>query len=311
MACWELANNRQVPSRSILVSVLMSSETDRSNRQRPLRRYSLRTLLVVLTLVSIWMGWFFNAVRQQQKTVAKIQELGGTVHYDFQVNSIGELLDDPEPPEPAWIRNLGVDYVATVASVNLENARIRDVDFLSGLTGLRTLDLDRTNVDNLAPLSGLKDLKVLILDNTQVQDLGPLQNLGELQRLSIRNTSVSDLTALSTLRQLQSLHAQNVPISDVRPLANLKSLDLLVLDRTEVEDISALSNLMKLCWLSLDGTNVQDLSPLLDLKNLERIDIKETSVSSDQVAKFEAAVPNCHVDRVRISYEELRQSLLD
>jgi hypothetical protein len=290
----------------------MTNELDRPKCRRPLRQYSLRTFLILVTLLCIWMAWFVKGVRQQRSAVEKIRELRGVVYYDYEVDAIGEQLEAPTPPGPAWVRNhLGVDYVAAVARVNLEGAGISDVEFLSGLTQLRALDLDRTKVRSLAPLSRMTKLKLLILDHTPVRDLRPLEPLAELQRLSARRTQIVDLAPLANLSNLEFLHLQDTAVRDVSALTALGKLQLLILDRTEVSDVSAFSGLSSLTWLSLDGTNVRELDPLLGLQNLERIDIKETSVSDAQVARFKKALPNCQVDRVRLSYDDLRESILN
>jgi hypothetical protein len=46
----------------------------------------------------------------------------------------------------------------------------------------------------------------------------------------------------------------------------------------------------------MSRTDVSDLSPLADL-NLERIFIRKTKVSKEQVEEFKSAQPNCKVYR--------------
>ena len=56
--------------------------TDHHNPSKPRRRwfqYSLRTLLVLVTVLCVWLGVTVNRARKQREAVAAIQELGGTV----------------------------------------------------------------------------------------------------------------------------------------------------------------------------------------------------------------------------------------
>ena len=48
-------------------------------------RFSLRTLLVVVTVLGVWLGVQVNPVRKQRNAVAWIQEVGGTVTYDYEI----------------------------------------------------------------------------------------------------------------------------------------------------------------------------------------------------------------------------------
>ena len=65
------------------------------------RRYafSLRTLLVALTIVAIWLGWWVRTAERQKQSVAAIRELGGWVYYDFQVDEDDEFV----PSAVSWV----------------------------------------------------------------------------------------------------------------------------------------------------------------------------------------------------------------
>ena len=47
-------------------------------------RFKLRTLLVAITALGVWMGWHVMAARRQAAAVADVRKLGGWVLYDFQ-----------------------------------------------------------------------------------------------------------------------------------------------------------------------------------------------------------------------------------
>ena len=48
-------------------------------------RFSLRMLLVVVTVLCVWLAIKVNAARRQKEAVAAILSAGGTVNYDYQL----------------------------------------------------------------------------------------------------------------------------------------------------------------------------------------------------------------------------------
>ena len=70
---------------------------------KPKRRwfqFSLRTFLVLMTVFAVWFGWAMNKAREQRKAVAWVEELGGAVWYDYQVDEDGRESTPAELPGP-------------------------------------------------------------------------------------------------------------------------------------------------------------------------------------------------------------------
>ena len=79
-----------------------------SDPPKPVRRwyqFSLRTLLLVMTVFAVWLGIKIHQARQQKQAVAAIEKLGGTVYYDYQVTTDSRAWSKarakPKPPGPA------------------------------------------------------------------------------------------------------------------------------------------------------------------------------------------------------------------
>ncbi len=153
-------------------------------------QYSLRSLLVLMVLVSIGMSWFavkMQRARKQKEAVEAIKKLGGEIQYDYEVRQAGNPLPRV-PPGPAWLRNLlGDDFFASAVGVF----------FPPSVTDA-----------GLEHLKGLRQLQRLGLSGTQVSDAGleRLKGLTQLLGLSFYNsTQVSDagLAYLNRLTQLQ------------------------------------------------------------------------------------------------------------
>jgi len=152
----------------------MSTTTQPPKPKRRWCQFSLRTLLVVMTLFCVTLGIASYQARRQKAAVNKIHELGGVSLYEYN-------LDDPntmgEPPGPAWLVGLiGIDYFDDVVAVGLRDLPTTDADLelLRDLPDLRQLSIRRTNVTDagLEHLKGLKHLEYLGLEGTNVTDEG-------------------------------------------------------------------------------------------------------------------------------------------
>ena len=86
-------------------------------------QYSLRTLLVFVTLCAIACSWLavkMQQAKRQREAVAVIEKLGGWVMYDYQVDELGRIMKNRGAPRPAWLRNLlGDDFFGDVIGVGL------------------------------------------------------------------------------------------------------------------------------------------------------------------------------------------------
>ena len=75
---------------------------------------SLRSFLVLLTFVAVWLGVVTNRAREQREAVKAIEALGATVMYDWQIELLrptNRSSAHPAPHGPAWLRwFVGDDY---------------------------------------------------------------------------------------------------------------------------------------------------------------------------------------------------------
>jgi hypothetical protein len=127
-----------------------------SQTRRRYRQFSLRTFLVVLTLVCLWFGWQVNRASRQRQAVAWVLEMGGSVKCDDGAT------------------------IADAKSMRHFHGQVAVIQFID------------TQFHDLAPLASLKSLRELCLPNTQVSDLTPLANLKGLELLHIVDTQASE-----------------------------------------------------------------------------------------------------------------------
>ncbi len=172
--------------------------------EKPKRRwyqFSLRTLLVFVLLFSIGMSWFavkLQPARRQRAAVQVIEELGGWVLYDGEL----EAFLSPKSGPPPWLKKLlGPDYFADVTQVYFyEGVDAKDFDALferlKQLPELRQLAIYNSPITDaeLEHLKGMTSLERLSLVDAWVTDAGleHLKGLTKLELLQLRRTEVSD-----------------------------------------------------------------------------------------------------------------------
>jgi hypothetical protein len=195
--------------------------------KRQWMQVSLRTMLVLVTLLCVPLSLWVVPAERQRRTVAAIEAMGGAVDYvPFLAPVEGSGVSDPRASEAFPVtflrRWLPPDYFDEVLTVLLTNTRLTDAGLvhLLGLTSLQTLGLDNTQGTDvgLARLR-LTGLQQLLLGGSQVTDAGlaHLQGLTGLQHLSLGGTQVTDagLVYLQGLTSLQGLGLNHTQVADL------------------------------------------------------------------------------------------------
>lgn len=166
----------------------MSEEKPRRRRFR----FSVRTLLLLMTLVSIpfcWLGYKVRQAQQQRETVEKIGKLGGVVVYDYEPSLSYGFQHPVNPPGPQWLRSLfGVDFLADVDRVWLPfNYPVNGIVHLRSLPSLRQLTIKAVPISDsdLVHFEGLSNLEDLNLYETHVSDEGCARLQRALPKLRI------------------------------------------------------------------------------------------------------------------------------
>jgi len=175
---------------------------------RRLFRFRVSTLLILMTVCAIGMGYISNKARQQQKVVELIEHLHGYCRYQHELNRTA-------PPGPEWLRKLlGDHYFFSVGFVGLGSTKASDETLvkLKDLKNVTHLVLCNTNITDvgMAHLRYLTNISLLTIEGTQVTDAGlmHIRDFTNLECLGICNTQVTDavfihLEKMSNLRQLE------------------------------------------------------------------------------------------------------------
>src|SRR5687767_5371410 len=85
---------------------------------RRLFRFSLRTFLVFVTLVAVWLGIEVNRGRRQQAAIATIYKMGGSIEYT--TDPVGYTSEGIKTDAPAWlVKQMGDGFFGEVEIVDL------------------------------------------------------------------------------------------------------------------------------------------------------------------------------------------------
>lgn len=145
------------------------------------------------------------------------------------------------------------------------------------VTRIEWKDRDLTSLDGLKPY---RDLEVLNLaGNKRLENISALANLKKLRVLDLSYTNVSNIEPLKNLTNLEELYLSHNP--NFVWVGNLKNLHNL-----------------KVLRLTLSGINEKEscLEDLAQLKNLELLDLSQTNLSPEYVARLRAILPaKCHI----------------
>lgn len=245
-----------------------------------LRKFGLRTLLIVTALVAIGLSWLLHKqgqARDEKNLLEKVTAVRGSVTYyhncwDFETQ---RFRTDPVPG-PWVIRKLfGEDIFVRVNSLTLRYIE-EGFDFseLGKFTRLNRIDLlsppDLLGFDDLPPMPTLERFN---LTGIPVSDLRNLSGLGGLKYLSLYDCeSLESLDGIQSLKKLEDVWLNyNRSLRDIGGVAELENLRELHLDNTRVEDFDALARCKSLTYLSFVRANFPDVNVLSKLTNLETL----------------------------------------
>lgn len=223
-----------------------------------------------LYVVPIIHGVPYATWRERQMIGAAVGKVSVTVPPDHQLcfEPNRRLLDHPELMNKFDPDFLDILYISASSMDDTENQRCNQA---------------------LAYASHFKSLKEIVADRSDVTDIGLMKliNLESLQAISTMHCDVNG-SCLQSLSKLPKLHAldlwgTHIAEANFKYLPSLKVLDYLNLNQTrltavEAREIGKCISLKQL-FLAYDvSVNNSMVSSFLPLKNLEKLDLRQTSI---------------------------------
>ncbi len=157
-------------------------------------RFSLRSLLILVVLVSLPLSWVrirLDRARQQREAIETLGKIRCFVHdpYSYAMDERA-ILDEEQSAAPQWLRSLlGNDVFTTVPEVYLVDSEATDADLehVAKLVGLEMLALEDTQITDagLDHLRSMNTLREVYFSGTGVTDDGVMKLKEALPNLQI------------------------------------------------------------------------------------------------------------------------------
>ncbi|HKR04670.1 MAG TPA: leucine-rich repeat domain-containing protein, partial [Bacteroidia bacterium] len=157
--------------------------------------------------------------------------------------------------------------------------KIKDIDFVSELQKLTTLDASYNEISTVRFSEVNKNLKFLALRANPISVINSLENLKALECLILESNPISNTDFLEKLVNLRFLTLSSIPISNYNILQKLNHLKELTLTYNEISDIQFLSEIKGLQYLDLGINKISDISTLESLPGLEFLRLYSNNIS--------------------------------
>lgn len=146
-------------------------------------RVHLRTLLIGVTVLSIWLAVVVHPARQRERTIDVLKLMGSEVTFDYQWSSKHAWRPDAKSPGSPLMKSLlGDKYRANVVEIQLfagqgmrperfGDSHAKQLPQFSELEWLVLMDTKMTD-EGLSQLGSLKKLKRLDIDGSATTQAG-------------------------------------------------------------------------------------------------------------------------------------------
>jgi hypothetical protein len=302
----------------------MASILPRFMPSRRWLQFSLRTIMLFTFACALWLGWYVERARRQQRAVEAIEAEGGSVVYQHKAACPDPCAPALDPrPGPDWLcRMFGDEYFNEVIKVKLIANRsskprapsvLADLPYLEQLylegmsqeelqgsqrlTRLRRLSVESANGVDLSWFVLNRELEEIYLWPCKLTDadLRLLVEFPKLRSVQLDLDSVADLHSairhVSKLHQLEELEIISFRITDddIEPLCSLRKLNTLVLNVRKLTDqtLALLQRLPNLESLSISGGSFTRAGLDRLNKNLTHISLHTSAVSDAELTCFQ------------------------
>lgn len=201
-----------------------------------------------------------------------------------------------------------LEMLPYVRSLTINNHTLPDLNFLTSLKRLETLDLSGcqfppealkviaelpslTNLNisgcGLSTMAGLENAEKLThlnASNNTIRNLEPISKTTSLLEVNLMHNAVTGLESLSGLYYLDNLNISYNAVTDLAPLEGCSRLTRLDASNNQIAQISGIGTLPLLSHLSLDYNQLTDISQLSGCAELTELHVANNQISDISVA---------------------------
>ena len=194
-------------------------------------RFSLRSLLLFMTLLCVILGIWLERARRQHEIVTAIRDAGGYVEYEV------EDAKAIPPPAPFWhAAPYGQDLADCVESVTIDDRRL--LPHVARLNGVKTLTVADSalcddDLNSIQRMYGLKSIRLLGDEHGGFFSGNPgLHRINESYFHDEAQLSDLSLPILATVQSLEEIviHGGDYSKPAIQELARLRNLRVLYVD---------------------------------------------------------------------------------
>ncbi|KPA78867.1 hypothetical protein ABB37_05938 [Leptomonas pyrrhocoris] len=220
------------------------------------------------------------------------------------------------------VNNLGL--CAELSVLNLWSTKVtsKGIAGLRDAKSLREADLAETELTDITPLLSCSQLRTLILYKTALHTIEGVEALCNLRRLDVAETQVSSIKGLEQCKLLEILNISSTLVDDAgfKGIERAQSLKAILLSFTRITQLGALGNCthlkelhaqscpvtseglaglekaFRLVKLNLSYTKIEgNIARFVGCPQLQKLNVKFTSVSYEEVHYVEMCLPHCRV----------------
>ncbi|HEX4129012.1 MAG TPA: hypothetical protein VHZ24_03140 [Pirellulales bacterium] len=253
--------------------------------------------------------------------VRAVRSLDDLPAEDFVVDDILIAIDDKaamskvEPVTDADLARLdGLRAITKFSLVHGRGSRITDAGLsnVATMKSLRELTVEGAAITDqglaaLAPLSNLRYLNIGFCRRVTDEGLKKLASL-PIRRIRLRGTGITEHSMETIVQQWPELLTLNLPSNlltesaakRLTGLRSLRQLDLggdLRLRDDQLANVAQLSQLQRLNLYQSSLITAAGLEHLANMTKLAYLDLSGTRVTAAGIAKLQAALPQCQIER--------------
>lgn len=174
-----------------------------------------------------------------------------------------------------------LQYFKSLKHIDISNnMMLGNLNPLSEITELESLNFSNTLIDELMPLRNLNKLEDINCSGSPVSSIESLRYMTSLKRLDASKTSLRIIDVMANFKNMESLNLSQTQVRQLDPLTELYKLQQLNLSGTAITNCKAITHLPHLTDLNVSGSALRDLNSIDSLVSLEYLNIDSTQISS-------------------------------